>query len=101
MRHVLIMALAAAGVLVGIGSASAQTYSADPYVTSPGYYAYDDEPSLVLPRAYAPRVYGYYRSDDDDADATVEVIRPRSCGQFRYWNGDTCVDARISPPDVD
>ena len=24
--------------------------------------------------------------------------RPRSCGEFRYWNGVACVDARYNDP---
>lgn len=26
--------------------------------------------------------------------------RPTSCGQYRYWNGDYCADARFSRPYV-
>ncbi|HYD15250.1 MAG TPA: hypothetical protein VEA77_02510 [Hyphomicrobium sp.] len=26
--------------------------------------------------------------------------RGTDCGQFRYWNGDRCVDARDEPPNV-
>lgn len=57
--------------------------------------------------------------DDDDAvapyDGTVVVERyterryrapvygwsewrPANCGSFRYWDGDSCVDARYYPP---
>lgn len=43
----------------------------------------------------APRVYRY-RSDSP----TVVPVRPLSCGEFRYWNGERCVDARVIPPDV-
>jgi hypothetical protein len=40
---------------------------------------------------------------DADAGAPAAVIvlpppRPRSCGQYRYWNGDRCVDARYNDP---
>ena len=27
-------------------------------------------------------------------------VRPRSCGQYRYWNGYACVDARYNNPDL-
>jgi hypothetical protein len=26
------------------------------------------------------------------------ATRPASCGQYRYWNGDRCVDARYNNP---
>jgi hypothetical protein len=43
----------------------------------------------------APRVYRY-RSDS----SAVVPVRPVSCGEFRYWNGERCVDARVIPPDI-
>jgi hypothetical protein len=47
-----------------------------------------------------------------DADVNVDVVvpgetpplvaivpvRPASCGQYRYWDGDRCVDARYNNP---
>jgi hypothetical protein len=47
-----------------------------------------------------------------DADVDVDVVvpgetpplvaivpvRPASCGQYRYWDGDRCVDARYNNP---
>ena len=27
-------------------------------------------------------------------------LRPTSCGQYRYWNGVACVDARYNDPDL-
>jgi hypothetical protein len=26
--------------------------------------------------------------------------RPTNCGEFRYWDGERCVDARDVPPDI-
>jgi len=37
---------------------------------------------------YAPPVYGWV------------IIRPSSCGKYRYWKGLRCVDARYRPPYV-
>jgi hypothetical protein len=51
------------------------------YERSPGY-------RVIAPRPYAPGVYGYVAE------------RPTSCGEFRYWNGVRCVDARDNPPDL-
>lgn len=42
--------------------------------------------------------------DDDVVVATdgnaviVAPLRPRSCGEFHYWNGVACVDARYNDP---
>jgi hypothetical protein len=33
-----------------------------------------------------------------DVPAPVVVIRPTSCGLYKYWNGMTCVDARYTNP---
>jgi hypothetical protein len=37
-----------------------------------------------------------------DADIPAVVVlpppRPLSCGQYRYWNGTACVDARYNNP---
>jgi hypothetical protein len=27
-------------------------------------------------------------------------MRPASCGQYRYWDGERCADARFDPPYV-
>jgi hypothetical protein len=57
-------------------------------------------PVLVLPNA-APDV-------DVDVDVTVPgetppiiaivPARPVSCGEYRYWDGERCVDARYNNP---
>lgn len=39
---------------------------------------------------------------DIEADVPAVVVlpppRPLSCGQYRYWDGDRCVDARYTDP---
>jgi hypothetical protein len=30
----------------------------------------------------------------------VILLRPTSCGQYHYWNGFACVDARYNNPDL-
>jgi hypothetical protein len=61
-----------------------------------GYYG----PEIVVPDAQVDL--------DVDSDVDVEVDapavivspppRPLSCGEYRYWNGDRCVDARYNNP---
>lgn len=46
-------------------------------------------PGAVLPPLVGgPAVFGW------------QAIRPLSCGEFRYWNGFECADARDDPPDL-
>lgn len=34
-----------------------------------------------------------------DGDAVIVApVRPRSCGEYHYWNGVACVDARYNDP---
>jgi len=46
-------------------------------------------PAPVVPEA-APVVEG--------APVVVVPLRPASCGEFHYWNGVACVDARYNNP---
>jgi hypothetical protein len=46
----------------------------------------------AFPR-YSPRVYDYTAPEYID-----EPARPTSCGQYRYWNGEYCADARYERP---
>jgi len=34
----------------------------------------------------------------EGAPVVVVPVRPASCGEFRYWNGVACVDARYNDP---
>ena len=43
---------------------------------------------LLPPLVGGPAVFGW------------QVVRPLSCGEFRYWNGFECADARDDPPDL-
>ena len=56
-----------------------------------GYYDPMPEASITVeaaPIAPSTRVYGWV------------AARPESCGEFRYWNGTRCLDARVVPPDT-
>ena len=87
MRPIVLFTLAT--VVCG-GSSGAIAQSIEIYPDEPYYYEeYDeDEP--------ASRVYRY-RSD---APVVIHPIRPANCGEYRYWNGQRCVDARFAPPGV-
>lgn len=121
MLRVFIAALAAIGIVGGSGALAADLLLDDGYdapyepeitinpppvvppiaayqLAPPPVYpvapppVYPVAPTVVYPSApvvvdqYAPPVYGWV------------IIRPRSCGEFRYWNGERCVDARYDPP---
>jgi hypothetical protein len=95
MRRTMFVSLAALTVSVGAwcGSASAQGVGVEIYAGPPVYaddYTYSEY-------RYGPRVYGYTRRDYQPAEVEVEVVRPSwsgGCGEFRYWSGERCVDAR-------
>jgi hypothetical protein len=75
--------------------------------------------TAVVP-AGAIQAVGYWRryckfndcTGADDVDVNVDVtvpgetppviaivpVRPVSCGQYRYWDGERCVDARYNNP---
>jgi hypothetical protein len=85
-RLVVLIASLASVTLGGASSAFAQrVIEAQP----------DDVPYYEESVESAPPVYRY-RSDS----LAVVPVRPLSCGEFRYWNGERCVDARVIPPDV-
>jgi hypothetical protein len=48
------------------------------------------------PVTYYPRPEGYLPPLADD----WEAARPASCGEYRYWNGEYCADARYQRPYV-
>jgi hypothetical protein len=54
---------------------------------APRYYERRPLPS------YIPREYEYSAPRYVD-----EPSRPTSCGQYRYWNGEYCADARYERP---
>ena len=52
----------------------------------------------VWPTAPAPIVEDDVVIETDDDEIIVVPLRPLSCGEFRYWNGRACVDARYNDP---
>ena len=85
MRPIMLITLLATVVFGGSSGSFAQ--SAEIYPDEPYYYEEYDEPT--------PGVY-QYRSEP----LVVVPIRPAHCGEYRYWNGRRCIDARVVPPDL-
>jgi hypothetical protein len=98
MRFAIIAAAGAAlASLVAANTASAQV-GFGVYV-GPSY-AYDDYDYDYAP-APRSRVYGYTSTYDYDSRPGVIVRVPGrrgGCGEFFYWDGNRCVDARVNPP---
>jgi hypothetical protein len=105
MRH-LCLAAALGGLAIVSFAPSA------PAAPAPGAYA-SGHASLVEPAGYWRRYWrrnGYPPDMAPDAapdsavvmeseDGPVLVpLRPTSCGQYRYWDGTRCVDARYHNP---
>jgi hypothetical protein len=76
---------AAAAVLVVGGSVGSSTSA-----HSAGIRKHESRAHAYRHAQYAPRARGhYYRSSGYT-----------TCGEFRYWKGGRCLDARTSPPNV-
>lgn len=67
--------------------------------------AYDYAPYprayYYAPPTYAPGNYGYVALPAAYYASPERVwvpLRPSSCGQYRFWNGQYCADARYQPP---
>ena len=59
-------------------------------------------PVVVVPNAGVVADPGVEVDVEVDAGAPAIIVlpppRPTSCGQYRYWNGVRCVDARYNDP---
>ena len=66
-------------------------------------------PVVVVPNTAATVDRNVEVEVDDDDDAlsqgglnppivAIVPVRPTSCGEYRYWNGNRCVDARYNDP---
>lgn len=80
-------AIVVAGALSLPGAVAAQ--SVDVYVgprVERDYYYYDEAP---------PRVRYYVRPEVEIAPSGRN-----GCGEYRYWNGERCADARDEPPAI-
>lgn len=36
--------------------------------------------------------------DNDDDIVIIAPVRPQSCGEYHYWDGTACLDARYNDP---
>ncbi len=108
MLKLIIAAVLSAGVLVAHGAAHAgewvdreyydddfdgpydgpyERYVVPPPPPPPPPAVIYREVPVVVPE-FVPPVYGWV------------YMRPPSCGKYRYWDGDQCLDARDDPPYV-
>jgi hypothetical protein len=55
-----------------------------------------DGPDVVLPDVYVDVMVPAL----NPPIIAIVPVRPASCGQYRYWDGDRCVDARYNNPYV-
>jgi hypothetical protein len=112
MRYIL--ALMTALILGGIAwSASASAAS----LPVPSARAFCPSPVTVEPVAYWRRYCRFHDCTAPQVNVTVDAsapvvnpdnpaiiaivpVRPVSCGEFHYWNGSACVDARYNNPYV-
>jgi hypothetical protein len=112
MRQIcMIVAVAACGISLAVAPREANAAPVPavsaPAVTSTliehaGYWKrrwrHGYSPEIVMPDA---QVDLDVNGDVDVETPAIIVLpppRPLSCGQYRYWNGDRCVDARYNNP---
>lgn len=96
MSRILKIAFAAAlalGIAGNPGSPQADDWDDDDdayYWPDEGYVVRPPRPVVIYPGAapYGPPVYGWV------------YVRPQSCGEYRYWDGEGCRDARFYAPDI-
>jgi hypothetical protein len=55
-------------------------------------------PTAPWPPAPPPPVAGDVVVETDDGAVFVAPVRPLSCGEYHYWDGRACVDARYNDP---
>lgn len=109
MRYVL--ALMMTVVLGGIASAPASAGS----LLAPSASAFGPSPVMVERIDYWRRYCRFHDCTTPQVNVTVDApppvvnpdnpaiiaivpVRPVSCGEFHYWNGSACVDARYNNP---
>ena len=111
MRHALIVSLALIAGFILLGPTPGNAAQG----LAPARAAWDIAPGAMVKVDYWRRYYrrhGYDPVPDGPPPIIVEEapavlteprvmivpVRPVSCGQYRYWDGETCVDARYHNP---
>jgi hypothetical protein len=100
------LALFSQGAIAGPGPVVTAPMAAPALIQEIGYWK-----RQWRRRGYGPDVVVVPNGDGEaestgDVDVEVEAPsvvvlpppRPLSCGQYRYWNGTACVDARYNDP---
>ncbi len=115
MRRVPTLAVVVAAGSIGFGLASHEAEASPPFtvLNSVATEALIEEagwrrqwrrqpygPPVVVPDADVEVETDVEVDVDDGAPAVIFLPppRPASCGQYRYWNGERCVDARYNDP---
>lgn len=92
--------IGAAAVLMSVGTASstarAEEWAVRDYISD----QYDGVTPRTIRVAPPPPQGTFYPPADGPAVFGWIAVRPASCGQYRYWDGTQCLDARDNPPDV-
>ena len=97
------------GILCALVAPVAFASQASSQPRDPYYVPYPSANAIAPPALYPPAPYygppqyGYQSpapSYHPAPEPQLIPLRPRSCGEYRYWNGDYCADARYERPYV-
>lgn len=113
MRQVCTIVAVLVGVGLGLGVSSHEAKAGPlPAVSAPvvaqtvienaGYWKrrwrYGYRPDVILPDAGVDVDVDVVAPDLTPPIIAIVPVRPVSCGEYRYWDGDRCVDARYNKP---
>ena len=111
MRYIFGLAQVFVAAGIGLGAPSAAIAAPAPLVTSHasfervgwrrnyGYSPYATPPVVVVPQVpVVPPVVVQQQPVIVQQPVVVLPPRPASCGEYHYWNGQYCVDARYNRP---
>ncbi len=95
------MALPAPAGATSLPAYSAQAFGSAPAMVEPAgywrrYCRFHDctGPDVVVVQPGTPPA----TVTENPPIVTIVPVRPASCGEFHYWNGSACVDARYNDP---
>jgi hypothetical protein len=107
----LMTVVAAGGLCVGLSSRDAEALPS-PTVSTPvampssianaQYYTrrpwWRRQGPVVVPKAAIEADPNLAEGGLNPPVVAIVPVRPTSCGEYRYWDGDRCVDARYNNP---